>query len=165
MYAVYTAVLLRSLMLFFKVRLFPTKSLQVTARLENLSCLRLLSQTGERNAVKVNFLSMHNISMFSFVTENCHLFLNQSLILTFFKVAALEAGSIKPEQVEKEKNRNCRLLLIFHIYIPCICIDISSTCILSSFNFPPSYICHLQVFHTVSPALAFQYVSLQVKYL
>merc|ERR1719189_2591782 len=55
---------------------------EVTARLENLSCLRLLSQTGERNAVKV---------------------------------AALEAGSIKPEQV----------------------------------------------FHTVSPALAFQYVSLQ----
>ena len=69
--AVYRAVLLRSMKLFFKVRLFPTKSLQVTARLENLSCLRLLSQTGERNAVKVNFFSMH-ISMFSFVTENCH---------------------------------------------------------------------------------------------
>ena len=163
----YSAVLPRSLMLFFQVRLFPTKSLQVTARLENLSCLRLLSQTGERNAVKVNFFSMHISMCFHFFESYWKLPLISEAVLDldFFKVAALEAGSIKPEQVEKEKNRNFRLLLIFHIYIPCICIDISSTCILSSFNFPPSYICHLQVFHTVSPALAFQYVSLQVKYL
>ena len=36
-------------------RYLQTFLLQVTTRLENLSCLRLLSQTGERNAVKVKY--------------------------------------------------------------------------------------------------------------
>ena len=49
-----------------------------------------------------------------------------------YQVAALEAGSIKPEQVINEEENS-----------------------FESFNFL------LQVFHTVSPALAFQYVSLQ----
>ena len=57
----------------------------------------------------------------------------------------MEAGSIKPEQVIKRRRKVSQIILL-------------SMKKKKVFGFNFSF---LQVFHTVSPALAFQYVSLQ----
>ena len=57
----------------------------------------------------------------------------------------MEAGSIKPEQVIKRRRKVSDIILLHEEEKKVF-----------GFNF-----CFLQVFHTVSPALAFQYVSLQ----
>ena len=101
-------------------RYLQTFLFQVTSRLENLSCLRLLSQTGERNAVKVKYFWTDLLWMFWHslakkvlltkqiwkidqtnmnATADCE---RSSRFILQSQVASLEAGSIKPEQVIKE---------------------------------------------------------------